>query len=148
YGIPWRWSATAVAALALVLVALVFLFVPPATDALVQSENLAYLRGHVGMLAVIALRWPLAPLLTAFLLDVTRVTDRQGVGQLPWLVVAFVVLSGAWAPTADPVVAFYALLSVGKLRGIIALAFGVLGAWGGAKVGQEMGLGLRFVERS
>ena len=42
YGIPWRWSATAVVAVALVFAVIVFIFVPPLTDALVQSEELGW----------------------------------------------------------------------------------------------------------
>ncbi len=151
YGIPWRWSATAVAVTALVLAVIVFAFVPPATDALVASEQLVYRRGNAAQLAVVALSWPLLPLLSAFLLDLLLVVGKVGQGlatRLPWFAVALVLLSGAWAPAADPARAIVAALAVGTLKGIVALAFGILGAWGGAKVGQEMGLGMRFVERS
>lgn len=151
YGIPWRWSATMVAAVALGLAVIVFAFVPPATDALVQSEGLAYLRGHAGQVAVVARAWPLLPLLTAVLLDITLTPNQLGRGsiaRLPWFVVLIVLLSGLWMPPAAPALPIFELFAIGTLRGIVALGFGALGAWGGATVGREMGLGLRFVERS
>ncbi|HKD76949.1 MAG TPA: hypothetical protein VKB76_15695, partial [Ktedonobacterales bacterium] len=147
YSIPWRWSATMVAAIALVLVVIVFFFVPPLTDALVQSEGLVYLRGQPGQHAIIALEWPLLPLVTAILLDVTLAADNMKKGSLPWFAFLIVLISGLWIP-ADLALFHRALITRGAMSDLIALVFGVLGAWVGARVGREMGLSLRFVERA
>jgi hypothetical protein len=129
------------------LVVIVFFFVPPLTDALVQSEGVAYMRGHPGQHAIIALEWPLLPLVTAILLDVTLTADNRKKGNLPWFTFLIVLVSGLWIPT-DLALFHRALITGSAMSDLIALVFGALGAWGGARVGRETGLSLRFVERA
>ena len=64
-----------------------------------------------------------------------------------WFAFLIVLISGLWIP-GDPLLIHRALVTGGALKGFIALVFGVLGAWVGTRVGREMGLGLRFVERA
>jgi hypothetical protein len=151
YAVPGRWSALAVVAVSLVLVAIVFLFVPPATAALVQSENLAYLRGGPSTLSVIALRWPFAPFLGAVVMDgifATARTQQWSGTRLFWFACLGALCCGLWLSPAAPGAVLREILAVGRVRGIISLGLGILGAIAGTKTGQEMGMGMQFVERS
>ena len=151
YAIPWRWSALAVTLTSFVFVGIVYLFVPPATDSLVVSEQLAYRRGSAGQPSVVALHWPLAPIVAAFVLDVLFAVALQGQWSARRLL-AFAVLGalccGLWISFTEHAEVIRAILAIERPLGLVALAFGVLGAWGGVKVGQEMGLGMQFVERT
>jgi len=71
--VPWRWAATAVVLASLVFVAAMAVFVPPATNLLVQVEH-----QQVGepdpRIALVAFRWPPMPMLAA--VDVVRWRTR------------------------------------------------------------------------
>jgi hypothetical protein len=151
YAVPWRWSAAAVALVTLALVGIVFGLVPPATDNLVMSEQLAYLRGHAGAAAIVAVQWPLTAILAAPLLDgVFHAARRRnwGPGGLTLGALAVTLLCGMWLPPFAPGLALAMALKAPTLRGVIALAFGILGAWGGVTTGQVTGQSLRLVERA
>src|SRR5216683_1098285 len=79
YALPWRWAATSVALVSLLLVGIVFLYVPPATDFLLQLEQLSYRHPGLQHLVVVAIDWPAAFLLAAIISDsILRRAKRRG----------------------------------------------------------------------
>jgi hypothetical protein len=69
--VPWPWTATSVALIGLVYVAVVAIFVPPATDLLVQVEHQRFIEPDPGI-SLVAFQWPLMPVLAAIAVDVVR----------------------------------------------------------------------------
>jgi hypothetical protein len=156
--VPWRWAATSVAIASLVLVAAVAAFVPPATSVLVGLEQQAFREGRSGTPSLVALQWPLTPLIAAVLLDLAaRLARRRS-----WPTVGFVALGGlacavaclpfsplvllrAAAGSGDVSTAFWLLLganqpgSAGLVGALFSLLLGVVGGIWGAWFGLRMG---------
>lgn len=156
--VPWRWAATSVAIASLVLVVAVAAFVPPATDLLVGLEQQAF-RGGPGTPSLVALQWPLTPLIAAILVDLgARMARRRS-----WPPAGFIALCGlacavaclpfsplvllrATAGGGDPSTAIWLLLGanqpgaaglVGSLFSLlIGTAGGIWGAWFGLRMGS------------
>lgn len=147
YAIPWRWAASLTTLGYLVIAVIVFVYVPPATDALVRSEHLAYLRGQPGAWSVVALGWPLAPVICALLLDgllVNARAPRLPTARLSWAASAIILVSVIWAPVAHPIGrAVIELAALASPVGLIALAFGALGAFIGVKMGELTGVSMQ-----
>jgi hypothetical protein len=75
---PWRWAATFVTAGFYAFDLLLFLTIPPLTDALVRAEHEAYRRGHPGTV-VVSVIWPISLVAGALALDlVARAARRRG----------------------------------------------------------------------
>ncbi len=144
-----RWTARQVAAVYFAIAVVVLLLVPAATDLLVGLEELSYRRAGGLHLPLVAVDWPIAPIIAAFLLDrlVTRLHGADG--SLPWnqrLVWAVLVCA-----VPIPVIFFAGIPALvamsGLLGGLIALALGGGGVWVGSRVGHNMGTVLRGLER-
>ena len=149
FAVPWRWSAVAVVGVYALFAIIVFFFVPVATDHLVLSEQLAYRRGGFGQLAVVALNWPLIPVIAAFFFDgiawaakARHWSDTRFV----FLSVVVAVSCGFWLPIHVPLVIVPQFLALGSVYGLVLLVFGIIGAYGGVKTGQQMGLAMQHVE--
>jgi len=150
YAIPWRWAATLTTLGYLLIAIVVFIYVPPATNALVSSEHLAYLRGYPGVWSVVALGWPLAPLVCALLLDSVLPNARAPrlpTARLSWAATAIMLLALVWAPVAHPIgVPIRELAAIASPVGLIALVFGALGALVGVKLGELTGVSMQATQ--
>jgi hypothetical protein len=139
--VPWRWTATGVALVGLVLVAVVAVFVPPATDLLVQVEHQQFRRSDPGI-SLVAFQWPLMPVLAAVAIDLVRRGSR-----------------GSAVPIAICcLLACLPVIPISPLRGIVlfvalgaagaagSLLLGLTGAVWGAWLGSRAGLALANAE--
>jgi hypothetical protein len=151
---PWRWAASLAAAGFYALDAVLFLTIPPLTDALVVAEQESYRHGHP-RIVVVSLIWPLTLVVGAVALDlVARAARTRGwdaattrrrlayAAAVGFTLVALldpyftlvsfrnfrddVGLAGAAVPAA-----FVASLALGALAGLLA-------GWLGAATGESL----------
>ncbi|HXM56117.1 MAG TPA: hypothetical protein VOB72_12060 [Candidatus Dormibacteraeota bacterium] len=140
--VPWPWTATSVALASLVLVVAVALFVPPATDALVQSEHQRFQEPDPGV-SVVALRWPLMPLLAAVAVDLVR----RGRRSTSVLLAFCCLLASLPVILARPLEsAAFLFVALGAAGAVASLLLGLVGALWGAWFGRRAGLALANAE--
>ncbi|HEY7200216.1 MAG TPA: hypothetical protein VIC57_08405 [Candidatus Dormibacteraeota bacterium] len=136
--VPWPWTATSVAVASLVLVGLMALFVPPATVALVQAEHLQFRQLDPGV-SLVALRWPLMPLLAAIAVDLVR-RGRRSAGVLFAVCCLLASLPVILARPLEG--AAFLFVALGAAGAVASLLLGLVGALWGAWLGSRAGLAL------
>lgn len=136
--VPWRWAATSVALIGLVFVGAVALLVPPATDALVGLEHQQFLRPDPGV-SLVALRWPLLPVLAAVAVDVVRRVRRS---DRVLLAVCCLLASLPVIPARplEGVVFLFAVLGTAGAAAslLLGLAGALWGTWLGGRAGPAL----------
>jgi hypothetical protein len=141
YALPWRWTATCVALVSLVFVGIVALYVPPATNVLVQIEHLAYRRPGAH-LAVVALNWPALFIVGAIIIDslVHRAKRKNWSRRKQTLIVAASALIGFLpVPIIFPIYPLVLAHLIGIPGLIVSLLLGLLGAYIGSWLGRGTG---------
>ena len=139
--VPWRWTATCVALVGVLLVAAVAIFVPPATDLLVQVEHQQFRELDPGI-SLVAFQWPLMPVLAAVAIDLVRRGSRRSA----------VPLAICCLLACMPVIPIQPLRGVDLFEalggaGLVAsLLLGLAGALWGAWLGSRAGLALANAE--
>jgi hypothetical protein len=140
--VPGSWTATSVALVSLLLVVAVAIFVPPATDALVQIEHQQFRQPDPGV-SLVALRWPLTPLLAAVAVDLVR-RGRRSAGVL--LAVCCLLASLPVIPARPLASAAFLFVALGTAGALASLLFGLVGALWGAWLGSRAGLAFANAE--
>jgi hypothetical protein len=153
-GWPSRFAATGVALVYYLIDALVFLAVPPLTDALVVAEHQSYRHGVRPSLVVVSWLLPLTLIVGAAAIDLAfGYARRKGlpVSTTKRLVIVTAVIGLVLTALLDPLYIAIGVLSSrqggGPLLALAALLLGGLGAWGGSWLGLEVGASLRRAER-
>jgi hypothetical protein len=151
--VPWPGAASVAVGVYYLLDLLVFLAVPPLTDALVVAEHQTY-RSGPPQLVVVSAVWPLSLIVAAVLLDIAarRVRRRRLTGTAasrPLLLAA--VLGTILVPLLDPFFLSRGLSRVTKgglghhglllvvVVLLLALLLGAAAAWLGGRVGVDVG---------
>jgi hypothetical protein len=152
YAVPWRWAATWVAAVYLFFALLIAAFVPPATNYLLTLEHLSYLKNVEGdpSIALVALEWPVAPILAAILIDLfMRLGRRKGwsLRRVTLTVAAVALLGGVPIPALFPFYLVYMVDHLGPLGFLVSLLLGLLGSLIGVWFGRNTGEVLLSLER-
>jgi len=148
YALPWRWSATCVALVSLVFVGIVALYVPPATNLLVQLEHLTYRRPGAH-LAVVALNWPILFILGAVIIDsLVHWAKRKGWSRRKQtLIVAASALVGFLpVPIIFPIYPLVLAQLIGIPGLLVSLLLGLLGAYIGSWLGRGTGEPMNALE--
>lgn len=152
HAIPWRAVATSITVVYLFLDLAIYLFVPPAMNALVQIEQQSFLPTKRGIPPVVlSFQWQYTLIIAAVLLDLAIYFARRK-GWSPRLhkvvvftatMVSFVLLA-VLNPLYIP-----SLLRHGDPLVILALSLpvGLLGAYVGSWIGLDMGKSLQHIER-
>jgi hypothetical protein len=155
-GWPSRFAATGVALAYYLLDALVFLAVPPLTDALVVAEHQSYRRGEHPPLVVVSWLMPLTLIVGAVAIDLAfGYARRHGLptSATRRVVIVAAVIGLALSVLLDPIYLGLGIFSVmrdggvGLLLALAAPLLGALGAWGGSWLGLEIGASLLRTER-
>ncbi len=152
HAIPWRAVATSITVVYLFLDLVIYLFVPPAMNALVQIEQQSFLPTKRGTPPVVlSFQWQYTLIIAAVLLDLAIYFARRK-GWSPRLhkVVVFTttmvsfVLVAVLNPLYIP-----SLLRHGDPLVILALSLpvGLLGAYVGSWIGLDIGKSLQHIER-
>jgi hypothetical protein len=139
--VPWRWTATSVAAVSLLLVAAVAIFVPPATDLLVQVEHQQFREPDPGI-SLVAFQWPLMPVLAAVAIDLVRRGSRRPA--IP-LAICCLLASLPVIPIR-PLRGVDLFAALGAAGVMASLLMGLAGALWGAWLGSRAGLALANAE--
>jgi hypothetical protein len=150
YALPWRWAATSVALVSLLLVGIVFLYVPPATDFLLQLEQLSYRHPGLQHLVVVAIDWPAAFLLAAIISDsILRRAKRRGWSPRKQILIvsASTLIGFLPIPIISPLYPLYLAGEIGIAGTIVTLFLGLLGACVGSWLGRNTGESLSSLER-
>ena len=150
YALPWRWAATSVALVSLLLVGIVFLYVPPATDLLLQLEQLSYRHPGLQHLVVVAIDWPAAFLLAAIISDsILRRAKRRGWSPRKQILIvsASTLIGFLPIPIISPLYPLYLAGEIGIAGTIVTLFLGLLGACVGSWLGRNTGESLSSLER-
>ena len=152
HAIPWRAVATSITAVYLFLDLAIYLFVPPAMNALVQIEQLSFLPAKRGTPPVVlSFQWQYTFIIAAVLLDLAiYFARRKGWSPRFHKVVVFTtamvgfVLVAVLNPLYVP-----SVLRHGDPLVILALSLpvGLLGAYVGSSIGLNIGESLRHIER-
>jgi hypothetical protein len=142
--LPWKWAATSVVGVSFLFALLDQIVVPPALTWLMQIEQLTYRAGrsHPPQISVVAVAWPLLPLVSAVLIDVcVQRARRKGWSQRHLFIgLALAALVGGIPLTVeDPVAALSLVSSLGVLGTLLSLALGGLGGVIGVRLGQSVG---------
>lgn len=146
--VPWRWAAAGVALAGLVLVVAVGLYVPPATNLLVQIEHQSFRRHNPGI-ALVAFEWPLMSVLAAVTFDVVRRAIRRvGSSQQALLVAVALCSVLACLPVMpiEPALGVAIFMALGGPGTAISLLLGLAGAFWGAWLGGRAAQALRNME--
>ncbi len=144
--VPWRWAATAVVLASLVFVAAVAVFVPPATDLLVQIEHQQLRQPNPGI-ALVAFRWPLMPVLAAVAVDVVRWRARSARRSSLILLAVCCLLACVPVVPIRPLQGVEILfVALGAAGAAASLLLGLTGALWGAWLGRQAGLALANAE--
>jgi hypothetical protein len=155
-GWPSRLAATGVALAYYLLDALIFLAVPPLTDALVLAERQSYRRGQHPTLVVVSWLMPLTLIVGAVAVDMAFGYARRHGLRTPAtkrLVMVAAVIGLALAVLLDPLYLGLGVLSAlsdagdGLLPALAAPLLGAVGAWGGSWLGFDVGASLQRIER-
>ncbi len=148
YALPWRWSATLVVLVSLVFVGIVALYVPPATNLLLQIEHLSYRKGG-GQLAIIALEWPALFLIGAIIIDsVVRLAKRRGWsrGKQTLIMAVSALVAFLPLPIIFPLYPAELATFLGIAGSFVSLLLGLLGAYMGSWLGRSMGEPMKALE--
>lgn len=140
--VPWPWTATGVALVSLLLVGAVALFVPPATAVLVQAEHQQFLQPDPGV-SLVALRWPVMPVLAAVAVDLVR-RGRRSAGVM--LAVCCLLASLPVIPARPLEGVAFLFVALGAAGAAASLLLGLAGALWGAWLGGRAGLALTNAE--
>lgn len=151
--LPWRLGATSVVTAYYAIDLVVFLLVPPLTDALVIAENQTYRRGHPTFVVVPELM-PLTLILAAGALDFAaghaRRLQLSALARRHSIQVAAVIGLGLTA-LLDPLYLAHDLPGGRFLARlalfVVALLLGLVGAWLGSWLGLDVGDALARAER-
>ena len=155
-GWPARFAATGVALAYYILDALIFLAVPPLTDALVAVEHQSYRRGEHPTLVVVSWLMPLTLIVGAAAVDLAfGYARRHGLptSATMRLVIVAAVIGLVLTVLLDPLylgIDFFPALSDaggGLLLAFAAPLLGALGVWGGSWLGLEVGASLQRIVR-
>lgn len=141
--VPWRWTATSVALVSLLFVGAVALFVPPATDLLVQAEHQQFREPDPGV-ALVAFQWPLMPVLAAVAVDLARRGARRSPAVL--LAVCCLIACVPLTPVRPVRGAELFFVALGAAGAAASLLLGLAGALWGAWLGSQAGLALANAE--
>ncbi|HLZ55418.1 MAG TPA: hypothetical protein VKR06_00610 [Ktedonosporobacter sp.] len=150
--IPWRRVATSITLVYLFFAVLFTLFVPPATNALVIAEHLAYRRslGAFANLSVVVMQgWNLTPLLAALLIDYCyrRAQNKGWSMRRLMITIALIAVLGALPVTPfRPVAILNLALYLGAIGFSITLLLGLLGTSLGTWLGSGLGASMRQSE--
>ncbi|HEU5199449.1 MAG TPA: hypothetical protein VFU32_07420 [Ktedonobacterales bacterium] len=148
--VPWRWAASAAVLASLALVVIVALYVPPATDLLVQAEHLRYRTGPGP--ALVAIEWPMGQALIAALgIDLLTWQAKRHTWSQRRLTVPLALLVFVTTIPVLPLVPWYvlALALITGLEGFLLSLFvlGTLGACVGLWLGRRMGASLQIIDQ-
>ena len=149
--VPWRWAALGTAAFYLLFAGIVALFVPPATDTLVVAEHLSYRDGYPGIAAIVALEWPLCPLIVALSVDLLmRKAHKFGWSRrrMAVTVALLTIISFLAMPVTFPIYGLILGYRIGVLGSLGTLLLGLLGAFVGFWFGRNMGESLSSLEKA
>ncbi len=154
---PWRFAATGVALVYYLIDAIVFLAVPPLTDALVVAEHQSYLDGQRPTEVVVSLLWPLTLIIAAVLIDLAMgVARRRGwAAQQAGALVRWAAAIGCFlVALLHPIYVPFSLSIAHRffdgpavVAVALALLLGAAGGWVGSWLGLEVGASLRRAER-
>ncbi|HEY7984745.1 MAG TPA: hypothetical protein VID73_11290 [Ktedonobacterales bacterium] len=156
---PWRWAASSAAAGFYALDLLLFVAIPPLTDALVRAEQQTYRNGAPGIV-VVSLIWPLTLILGALALDLTvgaarrrgwsASTTRRRLALAAAAGFTLVVLLDPWFTLAS-FRTFVARLGLAgatvPLSYVASVALGMLAALAAGWLGAATGESLAGIER-
>ncbi len=151
--IPGRWTATLVIGGYLLFGILFFIFVPPATNALVLSEHLTYRRdlGAFAYLSIVTMQgWFLVPVLVAPLLDTVFHQAQQKSWSFTRQMLVFSSISLlACVPVVPIEPALFVLLAseLGTVNTVLSLLLGLIGTLIGTWLGQRLGDSMHYAER-
>jgi hypothetical protein len=145
--VPWRWTATSVASISLLLVVVVAIFVPPATDLLVQVEHQPFTKLDPGI-SLVAFQWPLMPALAAIAVDVVRWGAGRARTSTRVLIALAVCSLLACVPVQpiEPLRGVELLAALGAAGAAASLLLSLAGALWGAWLGAQAGLALANAE--
>jgi hypothetical protein len=145
--VPSRWTATGVALTSLAFVAVVAIFVPPATDLLVQVEHQRFAEPDPGI-SLVAFQWPLMPVLAAIAVDVVRwgAGGARTSSPVPIALAACCLLACLSVLPIDPLRGLALLAALGAAGAGASLLLGLAGAVCGAWLGGRAGLALANAE--
>ena len=156
---PWRWAASGIAAVYCALDLLLFLAVPPLTDALVVAEQQTYRNGRPQMV-VVSVIWPLSLIVAAVLIDLAARAARQHAWPYRLArrrIVLAATIGFVLVPLLDPwfeLLSFKTFVTRLSLSGaaipvtfVASLALGALGALVASWLGADVGESLRGTER-
>jgi hypothetical protein len=143
--VPWRWTATGVALVGMVFVVAVAVFVPPATDFLVQVEHQRFREPDPGV-ALVAFQWPLMPVGAALAVDVVRWGARRAGRHSVNLLAGCCLLAGLPVLPINPLRGIDFFLALGAAGAAASLLLALIGALWGAWLGSRAGLALANVE--
>jgi len=146
---PGRFAATGVAVVFYLVDALVYLVVPPLTDALVAVEHETYRRGHPGYV-VMSLLWPFTLIVAAALIDLAAgFARRRGWSgtRADRAILAAAAVGLVLVAALDPLYLGITLDAGNYLTLAAALLIGAAGAWAGGRLGLDTGASLARVER-
>lgn len=148
--VPWRWATSAAVLASLALVVIVALYVPPATDLLVQAEHLSYRTGPGP--ALVALEWPMGQALIAAIgIDLLTWQAKRHTWSQRRLTVMLVLPVFVTAIPILPFVPWFvlALALITGLEGFLISLFvlGTLSACVGLWFGRRMGASLQNTDQ-
>lgn len=139
--LPWRWAATSVTAVSLLFIVINWFYIPPATNLLLNIEQLSYRRGGPH-LTVVTIDWPVLFLVAAILFDIVMYQARKRSWSVRKLlpVLAISTLIGFLpAPLVFPILPVYIAMQVGVIGGLATLLLGFVGGYVGAWLGNRTG---------
>src|SRR5260370_34083865 len=156
---PWRWAASGIAAVYYALDLLLFLAVPPLTDALVVAEQQTYRNGRPQMV-VVSVIWPLSLIVAAVLIDLAARAARRHAWPYRLArqrIVLAATIGFVLVPLLDPwfeLLSFKTFVTRLSLSGaaipvtfVASPALGALGALVASWLGADIGESLRGTER-
>lgn len=139
--LPWRWAATSVTAISLLFIIIDWFYIPPATNLLLNMEQLSYRRAGAHP-TVITIDWPILFLVGAILFDIVMYRARQrgwSVRKLLPMLAISTLIAFLPAPLIYPLLPLYIAIQVGVVGGLITLLLGFAGGYAGAWLGNHTG---------
>lgn len=149
YALPWRWSATSVTVISLLFVGIVAIYVPPATNLLLQLEHLAFRRPGPH-LPVVAVDWPAAFIVSAIIIDLLsrRARAKGWSARKQTLIIGASALIGFLpVPIILPFYPVFLVGIIGVVGFVVSLFLGLCGAYVGSWLGRNMGESMYSLER-
>lgn len=151
YALPGKWVATSIVGVSLFFVFIDQVAIPPALNWLMQIEQLTYRAGHTHPLpiALVAVKWPLLSLVSAFLIDLCmqRARQRGWSERLLFIGIALAAfVGGVPLDLASPRAALNLVDELGVLGTLLSIAIGCLGCVIGTTLGRNIGSTTRALE--